>query len=122
LGDPLAVLHVGLAPRDLLDVLGVDQQHLDGAFQQVEHRLAVHPGRCHGHDRDLLGPEPVEPVQQVGGRGPERLDFLAGAAVQPADTGDDGVLVDIQTGTDGRERIHEKPPRNARIGRQHKEK
>lgn len=35
LGDPGAVGHVGLAPRHLLDVLGVDEQDLDPALQDV---------------------------------------------------------------------------------------
>ena len=42
-GDPLRVLHVGLAPGHRLDVLGVDHQHLQLPLQQVVHRLPVAP-------------------------------------------------------------------------------
>jgi hypothetical protein len=44
LGDPLGVLDVGLAPRDVLDVAGVDQHQLEAAFQEVVDRLPIDAG------------------------------------------------------------------------------
>ena len=41
------VLDVGLAAGHVLDVLGVDQQQLEAALQQVEDRLPVDAGRLH---------------------------------------------------------------------------
>ena len=48
-GEPLAVPHVGLAPRHGLDVAGVDQQQLELLLQQVPDRLPVDPGALHRH-------------------------------------------------------------------------
>jgi hypothetical protein len=45
LGDPLAVLHVGLAVGHSLDVLGIDQNDVNPALEDVEDRLSVHAGR-----------------------------------------------------------------------------
>jgi hypothetical protein len=42
-GQPGGVLDVGLAAGDLLDVVGIDQEDLQVAFQQVEDRLPVDP-------------------------------------------------------------------------------
>ena len=36
LGDPLGVLDVGLAARDLLDVVGVDQDQLEAASRRCQ--------------------------------------------------------------------------------------
>ena len=62
LGDPLGVLDVGLAAGDLLDVLGVDQHHLEAALQQVEDRLPVDAGRFHGDVADALRPRASRPA------------------------------------------------------------
>jgi hypothetical protein len=43
-GDPLRILHVGLAPGHVLDVLSVGHQELEGSFQDGVHRLPVHSG------------------------------------------------------------------------------
>ena len=43
-----------LRPGHLLDVLGVDQQQLEAALQQVEDRLPVDAGRLHGDVGDAL--------------------------------------------------------------------
>ncbi len=46
LGQPRGVGNVGLAPRQVLHVPGIDQQHLERAvLQQVVERLPVVPGR-----------------------------------------------------------------------------
>ncbi len=57
---PLAVQHVGLAPRDVLDVARVDQQHGEAArLQQLEQRDPVHAGGFHGDGVDPAGLEPI---------------------------------------------------------------
>ena len=38
-GQPLGVLDIGFAPRHVFDVLGIDQQELKLAFQDVVYRL-----------------------------------------------------------------------------------
>ena len=42
IGQPLAILHVGLASRYLLDVVSVHQQEFDLDLQEVPDRLPVH--------------------------------------------------------------------------------
>jgi hypothetical protein len=59
IGDPLAVLDVGLAPRHLLDIARVHQQQLEAVLQQVEERLPKYSSRLHRHMRDGLGRQPV---------------------------------------------------------------
>ena len=49
LGDPLAVLHVGLVSGNVLQVLRVDQQHCKLPFQNVADRFPGNASRFHGH-------------------------------------------------------------------------
>ena len=72
LGDPLAVLHVGLAARHLLDVLGVDQHQLEPPLQQVPDRLPVHAGRSPWRRGDALLGQPVGQLDQLAGHGRRR--------------------------------------------------
>ena len=44
-GDPGAVLDIGLATWHRLDVLRIDQDDLEAAFQDVEDRPPIHAGR-----------------------------------------------------------------------------
>ena len=64
LGDPLGVLDVGLAPRDLPHVAGVDQRQVEPPLQQVPDRLPVDAGRLHRGVGDPLGGEPVGQLQE----------------------------------------------------------
>jgi hypothetical protein len=58
--QPLAVQHVGLAARDVLDVAGVDQHDGEAArFQKLEQRDPVHAGRLHRHRVHTTGREPI---------------------------------------------------------------
>ena len=94
--DPLAILHIALAPRHVLDVAGVDQIDLQTAlFQQLEDRDPVHPGRFHRRRRHPASYQPGGQRLQVGGKGPEAPDRvrvpvgwhtrpnLAGTNIQP---------------------------------------
>jgi hypothetical protein len=81
-GQPDGIQLVGLgAPRQVLDVAGVDQPHLEAAgFQQVEERPPVVGGGLHHHPLDPLADQLVGQLQdRVGGRGdlPDRGDALA---------------------------------------------
>ena len=89
-----------LRPGTCLSLLGVDQDDLEVAFQEVEDRLPVDPGRFHGDVADAFGLEPVGQRQQVGGHGAEGADLGADGAIgtDAADAGDDGLLVDVQPG------------------------
>ncbi len=59
-GPPLAVLHVGLAPRQIARLFAVDHAHLEaGGFQHPIERQPIHAGGFHGHGFDLALFEPV---------------------------------------------------------------
>jgi hypothetical protein len=75
-GDPSAVLHIRLAPRDLFDVGRIAQQ--DGAvpFEQIKNGLPVHARRCHGDDCTPMGLEPCPHGQDVTCPGPKAADVL----------------------------------------------
>jgi hypothetical protein len=66
LRQPLGVLGVGLAARDVLDVPGVDQQHLQPLClaQGMKDWPPVHPGRFHRHMGDALGDQPADHLTQ----------------------------------------------------------
>ncbi|CAE6873121.1 hypothetical protein R69658_08256 [Paraburkholderia aspalathi] len=58
--DPLAIQHVGLAPRDVLDMTRIDQHDRETTrLQQFEHSNPVHAGRFHCDSVDPAGLEPV---------------------------------------------------------------
>ena len=58
--QPLRIVHVGLAARDMLDVARVHQEHLEAArLENLEHRNPVHARRLHGDGRDADLREPV---------------------------------------------------------------
>src|SRR5213076_2416102 len=51
IGNPLRILHVGLAPGHVLDVLCIGHDQLERSFQNGVDRFPVHPGALHGHVR-----------------------------------------------------------------------
>ncbi len=66
--QPLAVEYVGLAPRDVLVMPGIDQQHLETTpVQEFIQGNPVHTGGCHGDGVYAAGVEPVGQGVQVGG-------------------------------------------------------
>ena len=90
--DPLAVFHLGLAPGDLLDVLGVDDADREPRLQEVIHRLPGYARRFHGDPGHPAGGQPVGELQQIRGPGPGGPDLLVDPALglPPPDAGDDG--------------------------------
>ena len=64
IGDPGRIVHVRLAARDVADVLGVGQHHLEVALEQMPHRLPVHARRLHGHVRDAVLGQPIVQFEQ----------------------------------------------------------
>ena len=61
LRQPLAVLHIRLAPGDLFEVLHIDQQHREAVFQQIVERLPIDARALHG---DMRNPERLQPIAQ----------------------------------------------------------
>jgi hypothetical protein len=61
IGQPGGVIHVGLAPRHVLDVCGVRQHQGEIAVaQDMPHRLPVDAGRLHRDVDTSLGREPFD--------------------------------------------------------------
>jgi hypothetical protein len=54
--QPLGILDIGLAPRDDLGMLRVDDEDLTVALEQGEHRPPVRPRRFHHHRATALQP------------------------------------------------------------------
>ena len=67
---------VGLSARDVLDVPGVHQHHLEVGFEHVVDRLPVDARRLHGHVGDIEAPQPLREGQQIGSRRSEARHFL----------------------------------------------
>ena len=108
LGEPDAVLHVGLAAGDFLDVQGVDQQATHGLFEDIEDGLPVHAGALHGDLGHLMSFQPIAQGDQVGGGGPEGADVLSPflARAWQADADGHGLAMDIQPGDALEELLH----------------
>ena len=81
--DPLAVMHVACGPTfDLLDLLRVDQEHLEATrLQQLKERDPIDPRRFHGDGGDRALGQPSRQGVEVGRRGRKathRLGIIAG--------------------------------------------
>src|ERR1700722_19649376 len=78
LPQPLAVLHVGLAPRHAADVMGVHELHVEAelVLKQAGDGHPVHARRLHRDGGYPAGLEPPAHLQQVRGRATERTDWL----------------------------------------------
>jgi hypothetical protein len=77
LGQPHRIQPVGLRPpRQVLDVLGVDQPGLEPVLQQIERRPPVLAGRLHHHPAHAERGQPVTQPEQRGGHRGDRPDLL----------------------------------------------
>jgi hypothetical protein len=75
--NPLAVGNIGLPAWHVLDVMGVDQSHVNLVlFQNLEQRNPIHCGRFHGYGPGLALLKPVRQSFQIDGEGGEAPDRL----------------------------------------------
>ena len=75
--QPLRIVHIRLAAGDMLDVAGVDQQHLEAArFEDLEDRNPVHASRLHRDRRDADRREPIRQLVEIAAERAERPDRL----------------------------------------------
>src|SRR4051794_2997697 len=104
LRQPHRVEGIAFATRDVLDVPGIDQQHLHralGRTQGMEDRLPVDPGGFHGHVRDALGYQPGHHLGQRLVEGvvlADLLSALAGVLAGGAHRHRDDLLSDVDRG------------------------
>ena len=71
--QPLAVQHIALSPRHILDLPGIDQPHLKTpALQHLKGRNPVNPGRFHCHLLDAALPQPMGHLFQILGERAKR--------------------------------------------------
>ena len=98
--QPGGVDGVGLAPRHVLDVAGVDQHHLEVGLQDVVDGLPIHPGGLHGHVGHSQRAQPVREGEQVGRRRAEGGDLFGASAplVGEAGTNHQLGLADVDPG------------------------
>jgi hypothetical protein len=75
--QPLAVLDVGLAPGDLVQMPCIHQHHLDPRrLQLLIERDPIHSGGLHGHRLDPTLQQPFDQLVQVLGKRPEAPNKL----------------------------------------------
>lgn len=107
-GDPLGVLHIGLAPGDGLDVAGVDDEQPEvGPLEQVVDRLPIDARALH---RDLGHAQTEQPVgqrEQLVGDRAERPQLPTGGG---DDAGHDRVAVDVEPGAAFVDDVQDAPP------------
>jgi len=70
--QPLGIVHIRLSAGHVLDVAGVDEQHLEPAgFENLKDRNPVHAGRLHGDRRDAHRREPLRQLVEITAEGAE---------------------------------------------------
>ena len=70
--DPLAVEHIALAPRNVLDVPGIDQQNFDASFlQNLIEGDPIHAGRLHRDGVDATGLQPDGQLDEFMSKAPK---------------------------------------------------
>jgi hypothetical protein len=69
-GQPTGIGLIGLAPRHLLHMGGIDQAHRNIPFQEIQHRLPILTAALHGHRGDPGLHQSAARRQQVDGHGP----------------------------------------------------
>src|SRR5262249_40025607 len=110
--DPDAVIAVGLAPWDLLDMRGVHEQTGEVVLQRVEHGFPENAGALHRHVRHAVRRQPVPQYQQLADRRAERLHMLLRLATPSADAHArrNRLLVHVQCAATLKLSFHGPPP------------
>ena len=64
--EPLAIQHVGLSTRNVVDMLSIHQMDFDTTgLQNLEQRYPIHPRRFHGDRIDAALLKPVDQLVQI---------------------------------------------------------
>ncbi len=108
-GDPFAVLLIGLPSRHRFDVLCIHQQQLRLPFQQIPHRLPIHARRLQRYMGHSAGAPPIRQLQQFFRKRPELL-CLSPSPSSPKHTRRHTLLMNIQTTTHFMYNFYRQPP------------
>src|SRR6266568_4662860 len=77
LGQPFRILHIGLAPRNVLDVARVSDHQLEVTLQDRVHGYPIHPRALHDHVRAPLLQKPIAKLLQGRHKGPKLPNLLS---------------------------------------------
>jgi hypothetical protein len=96
--DPLAIIDVGLPPGHRLDGLGVDEEKLEAALQNLVDGPPVDPGALHRDVGASGGIKPVGEPEQFARGGPEGADLLGARPVRTGtpEAGRHGLLMYVE--------------------------
>ena len=108
IGDPLGILHIGLATRHVADVPGVADDEVEMPFQHGIDRAPVDAGALHA---DLRHPKLLQPVPQrfqIARHRPEGPHLLPRPLARGADqdAGNDRLLMHVQPATPLNDHLH----------------
>jgi hypothetical protein len=79
--QPLTLLHIALAPRDVLRSPRIHQEHFETMrLQNIMHRDPVHPGGLHHHRAYAAAHQPLCHLHQRRGPGAELASRPRGTA------------------------------------------
>ena len=101
LGQPLAILHVRLAPGHVLDMARVYQNDLKLPLQDVVDRLPKHPGRFHSQVGNPFCKQPIAQAEQIASHGAKGSNLFVHLSrfVHSPDTYGNGLAMNIGTST-----------------------
>jgi hypothetical protein len=101
---PFGIRNVSLSARHVLGEARIDQNHLNGFFQDIKDRTPVDAGTPHGNDRALVFAQLSFQRSQITGKSPEftLLDALTGGCLHDQTRGHH-LLVNVQTAAN---RVH----------------
>jgi hypothetical protein len=109
LADPLGVLHVGLPPGDVAQVVRVEQPALEPILERLECGLPVHAGGFHANERHAELGQPGGEVGEPSKRRAERSRLLIPAATtgaRDADGRHDIVAMHVESRAPLHDHIH----------------
>ena len=108
IGDPLGILHIGLATRHVTDMPGVADDEVEMPFQHGIDRAPVNAGALHA---DLRHPKLLQPVPQrfqIARHRPKGLHLLPRPLARGADqdAGNDRLLMHVKPGAPLNDHLH----------------
>jgi hypothetical protein len=112
IGDPLGILHIGLAPRHVADVPGVADDQLEMPLQDGIDRAPIDARALHPNVRHPRRLQPVPQCFEVSRHGAERPHLLGRLNPRRPDqkARHDRLLMNVQTTAPLNDRLHHRLP------------